>query len=123
MKVSDLQHSTLLANHNQKVSTEKRDEKLWKASKDMESVFLSYMIKAMEKTIPDGALTGSKNSLSKMMFSSVMSKEMTNSGGIGLSKHIYDLMKDNNSDALQQFKSEDHSDFLYNLKFPEVTDE
>lgn len=123
MKVAAIQQSIQVANKNQKVNTEKRDEKLWKSSKQMEGVFLSLMIKAMEKTIPESGLTGSKNNLAKMMFSSVLGRELANNGGIGLAKHLYESLENEDKDALKEFKLDDHSDILYNLKLPEATNE
>ena len=65
-----------------------RDLQLLKKSKELESVFLTQLIKSMEKTIPEG-MGGGKSSLSNMMFSSVMGDAMSAGGGIGLSKIIY----------------------------------
>ncbi len=124
MKISEIQQSIQVGKNNQKVNSEKQDEKLLNSSKQMEGLFLSYMIKAMEKTIPESGLTGSKNNLAKMMFSSVLGKELANNGGIGLAKHLYESLKDNdNADALKDFKLDDHSDILHNLKLPEALNE
>ncbi len=67
-----------------------------KKSKALEAVFLTQLIKSMEKTIPDGS-TGGKNSLSSMMFGSVMGDAMSQGGGIGLSKMIFDSLKEMDS--------------------------
>ena len=69
-----------------------RDIQLMKKSNELEAVFLTQLIKSMEKTIPDG-LGGGKNSLSTMMFSSVMGDAMTSGGGIGLSKMIFTSLR------------------------------
>ncbi len=69
-----------------------RDAQLLKKSKELEAVFLTQLIKSMEKTIPEG-LGGGKNTLSTMMFSSVMGDAMSQGGGIGLSKMIYSSLK------------------------------
>ena len=66
-----------------------RNPELVKASRQMESVFLGMLIRAMEQTVPDGGLTGSKNNLAKMMFSSVMATEIAEQGGIGLADSFY----------------------------------
>ena len=68
-----------------------RDAQLKKKSNELEAVFLTQLIQSMEKTIPDGS--GSKNSLSTMMFGSVMGDAMTSGGGIGLSKMIFASLK------------------------------
>lgn len=118
MKISDVTNTVNI--ENQKVSAEKKDEKLWNASKEMEGVFLSILVKAMEKTIPEGSLTGSKNSLSKMMFSTVMGQEISKNGGIGLAKQIYKSMKEDGSEKLKDFNPVDYSQYLQNIKLPEV---
>ena len=123
MKVSEIQHNINIEQNKRPASADKRDEKLWKASKDMEGVFLSYLIKSMEKTIPEGGLTSSQNSLAKMMFSSVLGKEMAENGGIGLAKHLYQALETDDSKVLERFKSEYAPDILYNLKLPEGIDE
>jgi Rod binding domain-containing protein len=63
----------------------------------MEAIFLSRMIKAMEKTIPKSE-ESSSNSLSSMMFSSEMGSTMAKNGGIGLAKFIYNALKDKEVD-------------------------
>src|SRR6056297_2952550 len=73
-----------------------RNIKLREKARDMESIFLSQMIKTMRKTIPDNPWGGSKNDLPSMMFSSVMGKAMAKSGGIGLAKKIFNSLKEMN---------------------------
>jgi Rod binding domain-containing protein len=81
---------------------------LLKKSKELESVFLTQMIKSMEKTIPEG-MGGSKNSLSSMMFSSVMGDAMSEGGGIGLSKMIYASLKNRiDGEPLPEMGGEDY---------------
>jgi len=70
-----------------------RTAQLKKQSNELEAVFLTQLIQSMEKTIPEGA-SGNKNSLSTMMFGSVMGDAMTQGGGIGLSKMIFESLKD-----------------------------
>lgn len=123
MEISDIQPKNISESKSHSVKDKIRDEKLWKASKDMEGVFLSQLIKAMEKTIPKSGLTGSNNNLAKMMFSSVLGKEIANKGGIGLAKHIYEGLKNDNSKTLNKLQSEYPPDILYNLKLPEDVDE
>ncbi|GEM_PF-2166781 len=70
--------------------TREREIQLRKTSQDLEAVFLTQMFKAMEKTIPkDASLTGSKNTLSSMLYSSVMGKSIARQGGVGLADVIY----------------------------------
>jgi Rod binding domain-containing protein len=74
-----------------------RDIKLKAQAQEMEAIFLSRMIKAMEKTIPKSE-ESSSNSLSSMMFSSEMGSTMAKNGGIGLAKFIYNALKDKEVD-------------------------
>lgn len=71
---------------------ELRNAQLKKKSNELEAVFLTQLIQSMEKTIPEG-MGGGKNSLSTMMFGSVMGDAMTSGGGIGLSKMIFESLK------------------------------
>jgi len=73
-----------------------REIKLRQTSKDLEAVFITQMFKVMEKTIPKSTLTDSKNTLSSMMFSSVMGEALSNQGGIGLSDVIYRSLREKN---------------------------
>jgi len=86
-----------------KISTDqidKEDLKLREASKKLEGQFLSLLIKSMETTIPKD--DESKQSLSTMMFSSVMGKEMSQNGGIGLADFIYRSLKTQGTEALDK---------------------
>jgi len=64
------------------LEVDKEDLKLREASQKLEGQFLSFLIKSMEGTVPKEK---DKQSLSSMMFSTVMGKEMSESGGIGTS--------------------------------------
>ncbi len=68
-----------------------RDAQLMKKSNELEAVFLTQLIQSMEKTIPKSG--GNNNTLSTMMFGSVMGDAMTSGGGIGLSKVIFASLK------------------------------
>lgn len=86
---------------------QKKDPEMEKTSKELESLFLSMMIKAMEKTIPkqDGS---SSNTLSSMLFSSVMGKEIANKGGLGLADMLYHNLSDKKD--LSELKDKFHFD-------------
>ena len=71
-----------------------RDIELHRKSKELEAVFITQLMKAMEKTIPEGML-GSNHSLPGMLFSGVMGDALAGSGGIGLSDMIYNSLKEN----------------------------
>ena len=124
MKVSNLTNTLQIENQNKSVSQKTKDEKLWKASQEMEGVFISILVKAMEKTIPENSLTGSKNnSLSKMMFSTVMGQEVAKNGGMGLAKQIYNSMEENGDKALKKLQSVDYTQYLQNINLPEVNND
>ena len=74
-----------------------RDIKLKAQAQEMEAIFLTKMIKAMEQTIPKTD-DSSSSSLSGMMFSGEMGKVMSKNGGIGLAKFIYNALKDKEVD-------------------------
>jgi Rod binding domain-containing protein len=74
-----------------------KDLKLRAQAEELEAIFLSKLVKAMEKTIPKNE-SGSTNTLSSMMFSSEMGKAMAKNGGIGLAKIIYNSLKDKDVD-------------------------
>ncbi len=77
--------------HRNDTHQDQRALEIKKKSKALEAVFLTQLIKSMEKTIPDG-MAGGKNSLSSMMFSSVLGDAMSQGGGIGLSKMIFESL-------------------------------
>ena len=81
-----------------------RNIKLKEKAREMESIFLSQMIKAMRKTIPENPWSKSKSNLPSMMFSSVMGKAMTKSGGIGLADEIYNSLKNMDDTQLQELQ-------------------
>jgi flagellar protein FlgJ len=62
-----------------------------KVSQEFESIFLSYMMKQMRKSVPDDPLMG--NSTAKDIFSDMhddeVSKDLSKAGGIGLAAMIY----------------------------------
>ncbi|NOZ74635.1 MAG: hypothetical protein GXO90_04565 [FCB group bacterium] len=66
-----------------------RDLALKKTSRDLEATFLTFLVRSMEKTVPKSELMGSKNTLSSMMFSSVIAQSMADQGGTGISEMIY----------------------------------
>ena len=70
-----------------------KDIQLKEKAEELEAVFMTQMIKAMEKTIPEG-LMGGKHSLPSMMFSGVMADAVSNGGGMGLAKMIYTSLRD-----------------------------
>lgn len=69
-------------------------QELEKVTREFESIFLSYMMKQMRKTIPEDALFG--NSIAKDifydMYNDVISRELSKAGGIGLATILYNQL-------------------------------
>ncbi len=94
-----------------------KDIKLKEQSKQLEGIFITQIVKSMESTIPKNEESTS-NSLSNMMFSSVMGDAMTKGGGIGLSKIIYNSLKNKDidiSEELQEINSNSNIDSSHSI--------
>jgi len=69
---------------------------LLKASQAFESYFVSYMLKVMRETVPQGELTANK--MGEMFYSfydEEIGKRAAESGGIGLSAYVLDAVARN----------------------------
>jgi len=93
---------------------EARDLALKKTSRALEATFLTFLVKSMEKTVPKGGLTESKNSLSSMMFSSVMAESMAKQGGIGIAEMIYRSLSNGSELPRSTSSLEELSDYQLN---------
>ena len=60
---------------------------LWKACQNFEALFMGYLVSSMEKTLPQGVLSGA--GLPNFMFNQVMGTAMSDGGGIGLADLLY----------------------------------
>ena len=65
----------------------KANQKLWKACQGFESLFMSYLVQSMEKTIPEGSL--SNKGLTNLMFPQIMGTALSEGGGVGLAEMLY----------------------------------
>jgi len=108
---------------NQKSEDNSNNQKLLKASKDFEGIFLSYLIKSMENTIPENPITGTKNNLAKMMFSTVMGEHMVKNGGIGLTEFIFKYLKEDNLKTIKEFNFKDYTEYINISKLKRIDDE
>ncbi len=82
-------------------SEKARDIKLKEASRQLEASFLTFVFKAMEKTVPKTSLTGgSDNNLASMLFSTTMADAVAGQGGFGLADQIYQSLIE--SDAVPE---------------------
>ncbi|UCD38217.1 MAG: hypothetical protein JSW54_01670 [Fidelibacterota bacterium] len=93
MKVEDTQHPGIPVQAKDRSVTavetqvQKADKKLWKACQNFESLFMGYLVKSMERTLPKGSLSGS--GLPDIMFNQVMGSALSEGGGIGLAELLY----------------------------------
>ncbi|MCX7698941.1 MAG: rod-binding protein [Candidatus Goldbacteria bacterium] len=69
-------------------------KQLESVTKEFESIFLSYLLKQMRKTIPEDPLFG--NSIAKDIFydfyDNAISREFSKAGGIGLAAILYNQL-------------------------------
>ncbi len=84
-----------------KPTTDKEDKKLKESAKQLEGLFLTFMLKAMEKTIPKFDDKEQSNNLANMMFSTVMGEDLARKGGMGLADFIYQNMKEHQSENIK----------------------
>ncbi len=68
---------------------QKRELQLMEQSKELEKLFVTYLVKSMERTIPEGSLNSNQSNLASMFFSSVMADAIVEQGGFGLTKMIF----------------------------------
>ena len=74
-----------------------KDQRIHKVARDFESIFLSQLVRAMGKTLPEGSIT--TGGMADLMFDQVMGQALSEGGGIGLAKIIYrDLLSKDVSD-------------------------
>lgn len=76
----------------QNASKAKSSYELEKATQDFEAIFISMMIKAMWKTIPDSGLfeENSTTNIYEGIIQSALSDDIARQGGLGIGKMLYD---------------------------------
>ncbi len=104
-----------------------KEAELLKQSRQLEAVFITQMIKAMEKTIPESSLGGTKNTLSSMMFSTVLGDAIADQGGVGLSRMIYESLSDEvssvNLDEIEADTATDRFNLLETMNFSTIKED
>ena len=72
------------------------DNKLKNACKEFESIFITYLLKSMEKTIENGSLLGNsnENKIMKAMHYEKLGVEIARGNGIGLGKMLFEKLKE-----------------------------
>lgn len=81
-----------------------KDPKLEQSARDLEGLFLSFVLKSMEKTIPSD--NNKSNTLANMMFSTVMGQSIADNGGTGLQEFFYDSLTKESIKNLENLKSQ-----------------
>jgi len=64
-----------------------KDKQLWKTCQNFEALFMGYLVKSMERTLPQGTLSSS--GLPDLMFDQIMGTALSEGGGIGLAELLY----------------------------------
>ena len=115
MKVTSLsqQFISISAKETQNKQADVKDPKLEKSAKELEGLFLTFVLKAMEKTIPKKE--GNSNSLSSMMFSTVLGKGIADQGGIGLAKFFYNTLSQNSEKEMAELKEKINDPTIVNI--------
>lgn len=110
-----------------KAAAASKEAELLKQSRQLEAVFITQMIKAMEKTIPESSLGGTKNTLSAMMFSTVLGDAIADQGGVGLSRMIYESHSDKvssvNLDEIEADTGIDRFNLLETMNFSTIKED
>src|SRR3990172_9199462 len=67
------------------------EKKLRKISQEFEAIFLSFMMKSMKKSVPEGGVLpqGAGHDLYRQMFDEEIARSLATSKGIGLADVIY----------------------------------
>jgi flagellar protein FlgJ len=86
-----LQNAELQAKKAENAGKSDYMKQLQKVSRDFESIFLTYMLKQMRKTVPDDPLLGNSNAkdIFYEMYDESLSNELARAGGIGLGAMMY----------------------------------
>ena len=86
-----LQQAQLQAKRTEGPRDSKYLSQLQKVSKDFESIFLSYMLKQMRKTVPEDPIFGNSNAkdIFQDMYDDATSRDLSKAGGIGLASILY----------------------------------
>ena len=79
-----------------------RNGDLWKACQGFEALFMGHLVKSMEKSLPEGSLSG--GGLPDLMFHEVMGTALSEGGGIGLADLLYRNLQAHVSENAEETK-------------------
>lgn len=93
----DSAHADLMTSDAKKATPVQDEKSVREAAKQFESYFLSYMIKAMRKTVEKSDLIGQSKGeeIFQSMLDDETAKNMTESGGIGLADMMVEELRNN----------------------------
>lgn len=96
-KAANTDFAAKLESATKQLPADKDDQKLRATCKEMESVFLNYMLTQMRSTVPKVTLMGdnSKTDIFQSMLDGELSKNMAQAGGIGIADMIYRQLSQN----------------------------
>ncbi len=96
-KATNTDFAAKLESAAKQLPSDKDDQKLRATCKEMESVFLNYMLTQMRSTVPKVTLMGdnSKTDIMQSMLDGELSKNMAQAGGIGIADMIYRQLSQN----------------------------
>lgn len=98
-----------------------KDPKLEKSARDLEGLFLSFVLKSMEKTIPSDG--NKSNTLANMMFSSVMGQSIADNGGLGLQDFFYGSLSKESVKNLENLKAQVQNPTINNMSMRGIGNE
>ena len=86
----------------------KTDEELMETCKQFESLFVNQLLKEMRKTVPkDGIIAQSQEEeMFTSMFDEEVSKQISNSGRMGLAEMLFDQLRNKSKDNKPEFDGE-----------------
>lgn len=115
MKIAPLSQEFIStsARETQSKQVDVKDAKLEKSAKELEGLFLTFVLKAMEKTIPKEK--ENSNSVANMMFSTVLGKSIAEQGGIGLAKFFYNTLSQNSEKEMAELKEKINDPTIINI--------
>lgn len=93
-------NQSLMSEKASKVEEYARRGEILKASQEFESYFLSYLMKIMRETVPQGALTANRMGETFLSFyDDELGKRAARAGGFGLSQYMVASISDQESAA------------------------
>jgi len=78
-----------------------KDPKVLQASRRLEGLFITMLLKEMVKTLPGGGLVGKKDNLANWLFTTTMGEALAKRGGLGLGEVFYKALQEKQGELLK----------------------